>query len=147
MAHAEANTTINRPASAIYDLILDGINNQKCRLAVLDIERVPGKPSGVGALYKQQGVKGPNGRRIDADYEITEARPNELIKFNVIAGPARPSGVYTFEPAGNATLVNFSLDYAPKGLVKLMDPMITATMRSEVATLSDLKAELESSSS
>jgi len=35
------------------------------------------------------------------------------------------------------------LHYEPKGLARLMDPMITRTMRSEVATLSNLKAYLE----
>jgi hypothetical protein len=39
--------------------------------------------------------------------------------------------------------VTFTLHYAPKGLGRLMDPMITRTMHSEVATLSNLKAYLE----
>lgn len=142
MAHAEESTTINRPANVVFDFVLDGANNRLWRPAVLDVQRVPGKPSGVGAVYKQ-GVKGPGGRRIDADYEIVEARPNELIKFQVIAGPARPTGTYKFEAAGDSTRVTFTLHYEPKGLARLMDPMITGTMRSEVATLSNLKAQLE----
>jgi hypothetical protein len=38
------------------------------------------------------------------------------------------------------------LHFEPKGLAKLMEPMITSTMRSEVATLSNLKAYLENRS-
>ncbi len=143
MAHAENSITINRPISTIYDFIMEGANNKLWRPAVLDIERVPGKPTGVGAVFKQ-GVKGPGGRRLDADYEIMEAKPNALIQFQVIAGPARPTGTYHFEADGNSTRVTFTLHYDAKGLAKLMEPMINQTMRSEVAMLSNLKSYLES---
>ncbi len=142
MAHAEESITINRPANAVFDFVLDGMNNPHWRPGVVDIQQVTGKPSGVGGVYKQ-GLKGPGGRRIDGDYEIVECRPNELIEFQVIAGPARPTGTYRFETAGDATRVTFILDYKPKGLARLMDPMIAQTMRSEVAMLSNLKAYLE----
>jgi uncharacterized membrane protein len=140
MAHAESSITIERPVSVVFNFLADGMNNPHWRPTVTDIQRVPGKP----ATYKQ-GLKGPGGR-IDGDYEITESRPNELIKFQVIAGPARPTGTYKFEAVGNSTRLTFSLHFEPKGLAKLMDPMISATMRSEVAMLSNLKAYLESQS-
>ena len=143
MAHAEANITINRPVNIVNDFLLDGMNNPKWRPAVFDVERVPDKPASVGAVFKQ-GLKGPGGRRFDGDYEIVEYKPNELIKFQVIAGPARPNGVYRFEQVGDATRVSFTLDFQPKGIARLMDPMITSTMKAEVATLSNLKAFLES---
>lgn len=143
MAHAEGSITINRPINTVFDFILDGTKNMLWRPAVLDIEPVAGKPTGVGAIFKQ-GVKGPGGRRIDADYEIVEARPSELIQFQVIAGPARPTGTYKFRAEGNLTIVTFTLHYDAKGLAKLMEPMINQTMRSEVAMLSNLKSYLES---
>ena len=143
MPHAEEGITINRPVSTVFNFVLDGMNNALWRPAVVDIERVPGKPSGVGAVYKQ-GLKGPGGRRIDGDYEIVECRPDELIRFQVIAGPARPTGTYTFEAVGNATRVTFALHLDAKGLTRLMSPMIASTMKGEVATLSNLKAYLES---
>ncbi len=145
MAHAEERITINRPVDDVFNFVLDGMNNQRWRPAVIDIQQVSGKPAGVGAVYKQ-GLKGPGGRRIDGDYEIVELRPNELIAFQVIAGPARPTGTYRFEPVGGATRVTFTLHFEPKGLARLMDPMITSTMRSEVATLTNLKVHLEGQS-
>src|SRR5215472_18577831 len=107
MAHAEANITINRPVNVVFDFVLDGTKNPLWRPAVVDITRVPDKPTGVGAVFKQ-GLKGPGGRRIDGDYEIVECQPNEVITFQVIAGPARPTGGYRFEPVGNATRVTFT---------------------------------------
>ena len=144
MAHAEQSITINRPGNTIFDFILDGKNSPHWRPSVIDVQQVPGKPLGVGTVFKQ-GLKGPGGRRIDGDYEIVACKPNEHITFQVIAGPARPTGTYTFEPQGNATRVTFTLDYEVKGLTQfIMEPMINKSMQSEVATLSILKSYLES---
>ncbi len=142
MAHAEGKITINRPVKEVFDFLLDGTNNPHWRPAVLDIQRVSNKPDGVGSKFKQ-GIKGPGGR-IDGDYEIVECDPNTLIKFEVTAGPARPTGTFRLEATGGSTLVTFVLDYQPKGLAKLMDPVIAKTMQAEVANLSNLKAYLES---
>jgi uncharacterized membrane protein len=146
MAHAEASITIQRPVDEVFAFVLDGANNPHWRLAVLDIQRMPGQSSGVGAVYKQ-GLKGPGGRRIAGDYEIIESCPNQSIKFQVIAGPARPTGAYLFEALGNSTQVRFTLHFEPKGLARLMGPMITQAMQSEVATLSNLKSYLEGDAS
>ncbi|HKV58444.1 MAG TPA: SRPBCC family protein [Ktedonobacteraceae bacterium] len=143
MPHAEESITINRPIDDVFNFILDGTKNPLWRPSVVDIQRVPGKPSDIGAVFKQ-GLKGPGGRRIDGDYEIVECQPDELIKFQVIAGPARPTGMYRFESVGNSTRVTFTLHLDAKGLAWLMSPMITQTMKGEVSTLSNLKAYLES---
>ena len=142
MAHAENKITLNRPVSDVFAFLLDGDNNPKWRPGVLDIQRLTNKPDGVGSKFKQ-GLKGPGGR-IDGDFEITECEPNRSIKFQVIAGPARPMGSYTFEASGNATAVTFVLHFEPKGLQKLMDGMINSQMKSEVGMLSNLKSYLES---
>jgi len=142
MAHAEGSVTIDRPAETVFDFLLDGMNNPKWRPGVLDIEHIAGTPEGIGARFKQ-GLKGPGGRRIDGDYQITACESNRLIRFQVIAGPARPVGTYRLDADGYATRVTFTLDYTPRGLARLMDSIIERTMRSEVAQLSNLKAYLE----
>ena len=97
MAHAESTIVIDRPAKTVFDFLADGTNNLHWRPSVTDIQPVPGKP---GAF--RQGLKGPGGR-IDGDYEITISQPDELLVFHVTAGPARPTGTYRLEPAGNST--------------------------------------------
>ena len=144
MAHAEGKVTINRPIAAVFNFILDGANNTLWRPSVTDVAPHTTKPYGVGSTFKQ-GLKSPTGR-IDGDYKIIECKPNEEIKFEVIAGPARPTGTYLFETVGDATAVTFILDYQPKGLAKLMEPMINQSMKSEVANLSNLKTYLETQS-
>jgi len=144
MAHAEGKITIDRPVQMVFDFILDGANNPLWRPSVVDIKPLAEKPYGIGSAFKQ-GLKGPGGR-IDGDYQITECKPNQIIEFQVIAGPARPIGTYHFETDERSTTVTFVLDFQLKGLAKLMNPMIQSSMQSEVGTLANLKSYLESHS-
>src|SRR5947199_9254464 len=113
MAHAEESITIHRPVNTVFNFVLDGTNSPLWREGVIEIERVPGKPLGVGAAFKQ-GLKGPGGRRIDGDYEIVECQPNELSKCQVIAGSARQTGTYRLQHLEAANGVAIALHYEPK---------------------------------
>ena len=109
MAHAEKTVLVHRPVQSVFDFILNGANNQLWRSSVTDIKPLSEAPYGVGARF-EQGLKGPTGR-IPGDYEITEVRPNELIQFRVLAGPARPTGTYRFRRLDGGTELTFVLDY------------------------------------
>ena len=113
MAHAEKTVVINRPVESVYEFILNGANNKLWRSSVMDVKPLDAAPYGVGSRF-EQGLKGPTGR-IAGDYEIVEAKPYELIRFQVTAGPARPSGTYRFARKDGATEVTFILDYQPQG--------------------------------
>ncbi len=78
MPEARHQVTIRRPASDVFGFIADGLNGPKWRCGILDIAHASG--SGVGATYKR-GVKGPGGRRIDADYRVTAFEPNSRLAF------------------------------------------------------------------
>lgn len=146
MAHAENSITIARPIDEVFAFLLDGTNNLHWRPAVLSVERKAGSPDGVGAVYTQQ-LKGPVGRPIPGDYEIVACEPNTHLRFQVVAGPARPTGEFNLTTVLSGTNVQFVLDFQPTGIARLMDGMIAQTMRSEVATLSNLKSYLERSES
>ena len=142
MPSATNTVEIARPPQDVFNFLADGTNDQQWRDGVLDIRRRSG--SGVGAVY-EQGVKGPFGRRVPADYEVTEYEPERRIGFRAIAGPVRPQGSYELEPTERGTRVTFTLSCTPSGFAKLMTPMVDKTMRSEVAQLERLRAILEQS--
>ncbi|MDT0168071.1 SRPBCC family protein [Pseudarthrobacter sp. BRE9] len=143
MPHAENETTVNRSPEDVYAFLADGLNNPKWRTGVQEIALKSGSPGSVGAVYSQT-LRGPGGRPIAGDYEITKAEPSTNLGFQVMAGPARPAGEYRLAPAPTGTTVRFVLDLQPHGLMRIMAPMITRTMRSEVNQLASLKAVLES---
>ncbi len=141
MASAQHTVTIKRPSGEVFAFIADGTNAKQWRSGVLDIERRSG--DGAGAVYKQ-GTKGPGGRRIAADYEVTGYEPGRRLAFRVIAGPVRPTGEYRFEETADGTTVTFSLDASLTGWKKLlMSRAVQATMESEVHALDTVKRILE----
>ncbi|MGN7198552.1 SRPBCC family protein [Arthrobacter sp. SAFR-044] len=142
MAHAENQITISRSPAEVYMFLADGLNNTAWRTGVQSISLKSGTPGTLGAVYRQT-LSGPGGRAIDGDYEITAAEPGTLLGFQVVAGPARPSGAYHLGPSNGGTKVRFTLDLQPKGLMKLMGPVVQRTMDQEVAQLAKLKTVLE----
>jgi carbon monoxide dehydrogenase subunit G len=141
MAQASYAVTINRTIDAVFAFVADGEKCPQWRPGVLDIKRVSGE--GVGTVFAQ-GVSGPMGRRIAADYEITVFQPNSRLEFQTITGPARPHGRYDLEAADGGTRLTFSLDAQLTGLRKLlMGSAVQKTMDSEVRTLDNLKRVLE----
>ena len=141
MPSAERTIVISRPVDDVYAFLLDGTTGTQWRSGVLDISHVSG--TGVGAVFKQ-GVKGPGGRRIAADYEITAADPGKRIAFRAIAGPVRPTGEYRLEAADGGTRLTFSLA-AELGFVKrlLMGGAVQSSMDGEMRALDTLKQKLE----
>jgi carbon monoxide dehydrogenase subunit G len=141
MPAASHSVIISRPVDDVFAFVADGETCPQWRPGVLDIQRVSGE--GVGTRYAQ-GVKGPMGRRIAADYTITVFEPNRRIEFQTVTGPARPHGRYDFEPADGGTRLAFSLDAELTGLRKLiLGGPVQKTMDAEVRTLDNLKRVLE----
>jgi uncharacterized protein YndB with AHSA1/START domain len=141
MPSASNTVTINRPIADVFAYVADGSNGPKWRSGIVDIALASGE--GQGAVYRQ-GVKGPGGRRIDADYEITSWEPPMHLAFKAIAGPVRPTGEYRLVESGGGTTITFALDAQLGGLKKLlMGGAVQSTMDAEVANLAKLKAILE----
>jgi uncharacterized membrane protein len=137
---AENSVVIDRPRPEVFAFVADHENDPQWRPGVADIKRASGE--GQGAIYTQ-GVKGPMGRRIDADFEVTAYQPDTLLAFRTLAGPVRPEGSYRFEDADGGTRVTFSLNAKLGGTQKLMSPLVSKSMRNEVAALGNLKRVLE----
>jgi uncharacterized protein YndB with AHSA1/START domain len=85
MPRASSEIVIKCPRDDVFAFLPDPENGPEWRSGVLELKRVSG--SGIGARYAQ-GVKGPGGRRIPADIEITELTPGESIAFQTVTGPA-----------------------------------------------------------
>jgi uncharacterized protein YndB with AHSA1/START domain len=140
MPSASSEIVIERPRDEVFAFLADPENDLQWRSGVLDLEHVSG--SGVGARYAQ-GVKGPRGRRIPADIEITEVRRGELIAFQTLTGPVRPRGRYVLVTVDTGTRVRFELSADVKGVKRLMTPIVQKTMNTEVGQLERLKSAVE----
>jgi uncharacterized protein YndB with AHSA1/START domain len=83
MPQAQHSVTIRTPVEVVFAFVADGEKCPEWRPGVIDINRVSG--DGVGTRYAQ-AVKGPMGRRIAADFEITVFEPNQRLEFRTVAG-------------------------------------------------------------
>jgi uncharacterized membrane protein len=121
----------------VFAFVVDGENAGKWRSGVLDARHVSG--TGLGAVYRQ-GVKGPGGRRVAADYEVTAYESNRRLAFKTIAGPVRPNGDFAFDETSEGTRVTLSLDAALTGIKKLLlGGAVQKTMEAEVKALENLE--------
>jgi len=136
---AENSVVVERPRETVFAFLADGTNDPQWRPAVVDIAREGGE--GVGTVYRQ-GVKGPMGRRVAADYEITQWEPGRRIGFRAIAGPVRPEGSYDLADDGQATRVTMRLGVELQGAARLLSPMVRRSMEAEVAALERLREAL-----
>src|SRR2546423_5565006 len=141
MPSAENSVVINKPRSEVFRFVANHENDVKWRPGVLDSERAC--VEGRGAVYRQ-GVKGPMGRRIPADFEVTAYEEGSHIAFRTMGGPVQPGGSYRFEDADGGTRVTFSLSANLRGPQKLMAPMVSRSMKSQVEALANLKRVLGS---
>lgn len=141
--HATHTVTIARPIEDVFAYVADGERNGEWRPGVVEIRRDSGD-GGVGTRYTQK-VRGPMGRSISADYEVTTFEPPRRLAFRTVTGPARPRGTYELAPAADGgTSVTFTLEAEMGGLGGLLlRRPVQRTMEEEVQMLENLHDRLE----
>ena len=137
MAHETATVIVDRPISEVFAYLADGMNEPAWRPGVTNVSHVADTGTGVGATFKQT-MKGPGGRSIPGDYRITHFDEPTRLDFEVIAGPARPTGRFDLRETAGGTEVTFTLDLKPRGLMVLITPMINKQGRTEADNIANL---------
>jgi uncharacterized protein YndB with AHSA1/START domain len=133
MPAATHSTTIPAPPEAVFAFITDEEHASSWRPAVLDIKLASG--SGKGARWSQ-GIRGPGGRRLPADFEVTAYEPPRRYAFRGVAGPVRPDGEFVIEPSADGSRVTFSIS-AELGAIKglLLGRSVQRTMEAETRAI------------
>jgi uncharacterized protein YndB with AHSA1/START domain len=140
MPQAERTVTIQKPVATVFAFVANHDNDTQWRPGVVEMRKSSGED--VGERWYQR-VKGPGGRQVPADIEVTQLEPNHVLAFRTVEGPVRPEGRYELADENGATRFTFSLNAELKGLKKLMSPMVQKQMNAEVGNLDNLKRVLE----
>lgn len=147
MAHATHSVTVNRPIGEVFAFLADGMNEPLWRPGLSGVSHVADTGAGVGATYRQT-MKGPGARNSPGDYRITLYEEPTRFDFEVIAGPARPTGRFDLrEVATDRTEVTFTLDLTPRGFMVLMTPLLNKQVRTEAANIANLPRAMGESGS
>jgi uncharacterized membrane protein len=143
MPAAQRSVDINRPRGEVFDFFTNPTNESRWRTHLKEVSA--SGPVGVGSRVHQV-VKGPGGRGIPADIEVTGYQPPDRYAFRVVSGPVRPTGEYRFAGLGDTTTVSLSLEAQMSGLKKLlMSRAVQKSMDGEMRALDRAKALLENS--
>ena len=109
--HATHAILIGRPAEEIYKFWRDFKNLPQIMDHLKSVDVIDDR-------HSRWVAKGPAGKRIEWQSEISADRPNELIAWSSIEGSSlENSGSVSFEqaPGGRGTLVRVELTYFPPG--------------------------------
>ena len=143
MPSAQRTIVIHRPPDQVFAFFTDHARDPSWRPNVKEIDPVGGAPVGTRV---HQVIKGPGGRGIGADIEVTATEPSSRYAFQVVAGPVRPRGEFRFIETPNGTEVHFSLHAELGGIKKLlMGRSVQASMDGEMSGLDTAKRLIESS--
>ena len=124
MMELERKVTIKRPVEEVFAYMSNAENDAKWRTNVKWIKREGGgSHSEVGAVYLQK-IKGPFGG-FRSDLRYTEYEKDRRLSFETIKGVVDPSATIEFEPVDeNTSTVHFRWRWEPKGIGKLLAPML-----------------------
>jgi uncharacterized protein YndB with AHSA1/START domain len=143
--HTEAEITINRPCSEVFDFLAHG---ERLPDYIDDFERVtheePGDPAR-GHVYSYRMRRGG----VEGTFEWKEFQPHDKIAWTgprVKQGPGsmRPTGYWELRGDGASTHVKLVMEPEPGGMFKLMAPLMKVAMaKGNERGLAKLKSLLE----
>ncbi len=136
MARAEKTVLIQRPVRSVFDFVLNGANGRLWRASVLEVKPLGEAPYHAGSKF-QERIEGPEGP-VEGEYEITTCQQDELIEFQLTAGPVQSIGRYRFRPKGAETEITLTMDAGEDAGLAMQ-----RWLEKEVGTLGELKAFLE----
>ncbi len=133
---------INRPVEEVFDFVSDERNEPRYNPQMIRVEQVSGGPIGVGTQFRAEARSG--GRSVPMLIEFTSfERPVRLGSHSSMSSMII-DGELTFEPCRDATLMRWSWDLQPAGVLRLLTPLVAwMGRRQEDAVWSGLKRLLE----
>jgi uncharacterized membrane protein len=122
--------TINRSVEDVFAVLSNIENDPKYSSLVVEATKTSAGPTGVGATARL--VSKFMGRRIENEWVMTEFEPNRQYGWRSTSGPVPLGGLLTFEPATGGTRVAGTVEAEPRGLFRLIGPLIVSMGRRQL---------------
>lgn len=142
MAHVEGEIIINRPVEEVFDFVADERNEPRYNPQMLRAEQTSAGPIGRGTRFRAESKT--MGRMAEMTIEFTAyERPRRLASSTRLSA-MDIQGTLTFDPVPQGTRMRWSWELEPRGMVKLLTPMVALMGRRQEETIwSGLKRYLE----
>ena len=142
----EGAIVIKRPIEEVFDFVADERNEPKYNPQMMLAEKVTDGPVGVGTRF--HSVVTSRGGAAEMMIEFTQFdRPRRIVEMTQVSNVMVIDGELRFEAVAEGTKMNWLWNLQPRGLYRLLGPIIRATgKRQELAVWTGLKELLEEQS-
>ena len=142
MIHVQGDIVIGRPVEGVFDFVADERNEPMYNAQMRRVEKLSEGPIGLGTRYQAEVVSG--GRPVSMVIEFTEyERPRRLASMTTMSS-MDIAYTLTFEPVREGTRMRWAGEIEPRGVLRLMGPLIAwMGRRQELRIWTGLKGLLE----
>ncbi|HKU10778.1 MAG TPA: SRPBCC family protein [Sinomonas sp.] len=142
MTRINGSILIRRPVEEVFDFVADERNEPSYNPQMRSVEKTTPGPIGVGTLWHVVTTSGK--RATPFELEVTGYTWPSRLGSMARMSTADISGALTFATDPDGTVMSWSWDLRPKGMLKLVSPLFAAVgRRQEQRIWSSLKAHLE----
>ena len=143
MVAVKGEIVINRTPQEVFEFVAHAENEPRFNSKMRDAKKITEGPIGVGTSFRQE-IMGRH-KIVPMTTEFTEFdAPNRLGERSTWTG-GTSTGALTFEPLNGSTLMRWSWDVQPEGVLRFLGPVVGAIgRRQERGIWSGLKRLLES---
>lgn len=142
MSHVEGQIVIRRPVDEVFDFVADERNEPHYNPQMRRAEQTSAGPIGVGTTFRAESLT--RGRPVEMTITFTDfARPQRLSSSTHLSN-MDIQGTLTFDPVPEGTRMRWFWDLEPRGMLKLMTPVVALIGRRQERTIwTSLKRYLE----
>ena len=142
MTHVNGQIIIHRPVDEVFDFVADERNEPRYNPQMRYVEQTSAGPIGVGTTFRAESTS--RGRPVIMTIAFTEyQRPRRLTSATHLS-TMDIQGTLTFDPVPEGTRMRWSWSLKPRGMLKLMTPVIALIGRRQEQTIwTGLKRYLE----
>jgi len=127
MARIEGELVIHRPVQEVFDFVADERNEPRYNPRICRAEQLSPGPIGRGTRFRAEAVTLGRTTGMTIEYTIYE-RPRRLAS-SIRMPAADITGTLRFDPVTNGTRMGWSWLVRPRGLYRLLTPVIVRVGR------------------
>jgi hypothetical protein len=143
MARVDGDIIIRRPVESVFDFVADERNEPRYNPRMLTAQPLSDAPIGLGTRFRAELKTMRRTMPMTIEF-IGFDRPRRLASATH-SSMMTTVGALTFEPAPEGTRMRWSWDVQPRGLLRLMLPIVALIGRRQERTIwGNLKRLLES---
>ncbi|MBW3663738.1 MAG: SRPBCC family protein [Actinobacteria bacterium] len=140
MIDQQHTVRIGRTVDDVFAFVAEPTNEPSWHHDVVDVHTAQSGPLRLGARLdwkvKFLGTK-------DYQVEVTGFEPNHLIEITTLEGPVKPVVTHLFERDGDATRYTRRVRFKPKGLFRVLEPVLHLMPSPNARWARNLKKVLE----